>query len=66
MDAGRDRTRDDPVAVGDGNHSLATAKVVWDEMKRDVAVDHPARYALVEVANLYDPGLRFEPIHRFL
>jgi hypothetical protein len=55
-------------AVGDGNHSLATAKAVWDEYKAahpDGDLDrHPARYALVEVENLYDPGISFEPIHR--
>ena len=53
-------------AVGDGNHSLATAKAVWDGMRATAAADHPARYALVEVVNLYDPGLRFEAIHRLV
>jgi hypothetical protein len=58
-------------AVGDGNHSLATAKAVWDEYKAahpdDPALaNHPARWALVEVENLYDPGISFEPIHRVL
>ena len=53
-------------AVGDGNHSLAAAKQVWNEMKSSAPPDHPARYALVEVVNLYDPGLRFEPIHRLI
>ncbi len=53
-------------AVGDGNHSLATAKEVWEHLKHGAANDHPARYALVEVINLYDPGLRFEPIHRLV
>ena len=56
-------------AVGDGNHSLATAKAVWENIKRQPGVDlvnHPARYALVEVVNIHDPGLRFEPIHRVL
>lgn len=53
-------------AVGDGNHSLATAKAVWESMKGSVAAEHPARYALVEVVNIYDPGLRFEPIHRLV
>ena len=53
-------------AVGDGNHSLATAKEVWEKLKPEVEPDHPARYALVEVVNLYDPGLRFEPIHRLV
>ena len=58
-------------AVGDGNHSLATAKVVWEEYKtarqNDPAImHHPARWALVELVNLYDPALSFEPIHRLL
>lgn len=54
-------------AVGDGNHSLATAKAVWDEYKKTAKVtDHPARYALVEIVNIYDEGLTFEPIHRVL
>ena len=52
-------------AVGDGNHSLAAAREVWEEAKRRGApADHPARHALVELVNLHDPGLRFEPIHR--
>ncbi|MEZ4358384.1 MAG: DUF1015 domain-containing protein [Eubacteriales bacterium] len=55
-------------AVGDGNHSLATAKAIWDEAKEDLSEeekkDHPLRYALVEIVNLYDPGISFEPIHR--
>lgn len=56
-------------AMGDGNHSLATAKAVWEDIKRnhgtgeDVMTD-PARYALVEIENIYDEGLIFEPIHR--
>jgi hypothetical protein len=57
-------------AVGDGNHSLAAAKAVWEELKTRDALgaeaDHPARYALVEIVNLYDPGIQFEPIHRLL
>ncbi|MDR0386919.1 MAG: DUF1015 domain-containing protein [Treponema sp.] len=58
-------------AMGDGNHSLATAKAVWDEYKAAHAGDpdlafHPARWALAEVENLYDPGIAFEPIHRLL
>jgi hypothetical protein len=53
-------------AMGDGNHSLATAKAVWDEMKANVGSDHPARYALVEIENVHDEGLLFEPIHRVL
>lgn len=58
-------------AVGDGNHSLATAKSVWNEYKREHKdqknlMEHPARYALVEIVNIYDSGLTFEPIHRIL
>jgi hypothetical protein len=58
-------------AMGDGNHSLATAKEVWEEYKksrpRDPALmSHPARWALVELENLYDPGISFEPIHRVI
>ena len=50
--------------VGDGNHSLATAKSFWEQIKGSVPEDHPARYALVELVNIHDPGLIFEPIHR--
>lgn len=53
-------------AMGDGNHSLATAKTVWEKIKSRVGMDHPARYALVEVENIHDEGLEFEPIHRVL
>jgi hypothetical protein len=53
-------------AMGDGNHSLATAKAVWEELKPRVGMDHPARYALVEIENVHDEGLQFEPIHRVL
>lgn len=56
--------------VGDGNHSLAAAKACWDELKATLPEsereDHPARYALVEVVNLYDEALAFEPINRFV
>ena len=52
--------------MGDGNHSLATAKSIWEEMKPEVGMDHPARYALVEIENIHDSGLEFEPIHRVL
>ncbi len=60
---------DQPVllfAMGDGNHSLATAKAIWEKMKPQVGMDHPARYALVEIENVHDEGLEFEPIHRVL
>ncbi len=53
-------------AMGDGNHSLATAKAIWEEVKPHAGADHPARYALVELVNLHDPSLSFEPIHRVL
>lgn len=55
-------------AVGDGNHSLATAKTIYEELKRTLGADeaaaHPARYALVEVVNIHDKALKFEPIYR--
>lgn len=53
-------------AVGDGNHSLATAKSIWKQLKPQVGMDHPARYALIELENVHDEGLEFEPIHRVL
>jgi hypothetical protein len=61
--------RDEPVllfAMGDGNHSLATAKAIWEKMKPQVGMDHPSRYALVEIENVHDDGLGVEPIHRVL
>lgn len=57
-------------AMGDGNHSFATAKSCWDDLKPTLSAaereTHPARWALVEVENIYDAGLEFEPIHRVL
>lgn len=53
-------------AMGDGNHSLATAKAIWEELKPSVGMYHPARYALVEIENVHDQALVFEPIHRLL
>lgn len=53
-------------AMGDGNHSLATAKAIWEKVKGEVGMNHPARYALVEVENVHDEALEFEPIHRVL
>lgn len=53
-------------AMGDGNHSLATAKAYWDSIKPSVGMDHPGRFALVEVVNIHDPALEFSPIHRLL
>lgn len=56
--------------VGDGNHSLATAKAHWDKIKVNLSQkereNHPARFALVEALNIYDEGLIFEPIHRVI
>jgi len=56
-------------AMGDGNHSLATAKAIWEKLKEEAGdkaaiMDNPARYALVELVNIHDQGLQFEPIHR--
>ena len=53
-------------AVGDGNHSLAAAKEVWNIIKKKPGTpeDHPARYALVELVNIKSSGIGFEPIHR--
>lgn len=69
-------------AVGDGNHSLASAKAHWENVKSSLKQcqqsqpqpaetsggipEHPSRYALVEVVNVHDDGLVFEPIHRVL
>lgn len=53
-------------AMGDGNHSLATAKAIWEKNKAAVGMDHPSRYALIELENVHDEGLEFEPIHRVL
>lgn len=69
---GRGLDPDNPLlfAMGDGNHSFATAKSIWENIKGSVPADefndHPARYCLVELENLHDPGLEFEPIHRVL
>jgi len=55
-------------AVGDGNHSLATAKSCYEELKKqrpgEDLSNHPARYALVELENIHDEAQAFEPIHR--
>ena len=57
-------------AVGDGNHSLATAKRCWEKIRKTLSAaeqkTHPARYATVEVVDIYDESLDFEPIHRVL
>ena len=58
------------LAVGDGNHSLATAKAHWLEVKAGLSAaeqeTHPARFAMVELNNIYDDALIFEPIHRVI
>lgn len=58
------------LAVGDGNHSLATAKSCFEELKAahpgEDFSNHPARYALVELENIHDPSQTFEPIHRVI
>lgn len=58
------------VAVGDGNHSLASAKARFEEIKDEygleAAMQHPLRYALCEIVNIYSPALDFEPIHRIV
>ena len=56
-------------AVGDGNHSLAAAKGIWEEIKAangSALLNDPRRYALVEIENIYDPAIQFEPIHRLV
>lgn len=57
-------------AVGDGNHSLASAKATYEEIKANIgeqaAASHPARYALVEIVNIHDDALKFEPIYRVM
>lgn len=57
-------------AAGDGNHSLATAKTCWEEIKKGISAEeiktHPARFALVEMMNIHDETLEFEPIQRVI
>ena len=57
-------------AVGDGNHSLATAKCYWEELKKTLSPEelknHPARYCLAEIINLYDPAMPYECMNRLL
>ena len=58
------------LAVGDGNHSLATAKAYWNEIRETLTEaereNHPARFALCEIVNIHDEALLFEPIHRIV
>lgn len=57
-------------AVGDGNHSLAAAKALWEQIKSGLSEEqqqtHPARYALCELGSIHDDSLEFEPIHRIV
>ncbi len=58
------------MAVGDGNHSLASAKAFWEELKPTLSPEeqliHPARYCLCEVCNIHSEAIEMEPIHRVL
>ncbi len=57
-------------AMGDGNHSLASAKALWERLKPTLSPEeretHPARFALAEIVNIHDEALEFEPIYRVL
>ena len=53
-------------AVGDGNHSLAAAKSCYESQKAHGLTNPPARYAMVELENIHDDALKFEPIHRIV
>ena len=70
IDAVSAQQQENPMAfaVGDGNHSLASAKACWEEIKPTLTPaereEHPARFALVELENIHDPAIAFEPIHR--
>ncbi|MBQ2765451.1 MAG: DUF1015 domain-containing protein [Clostridia bacterium] len=71
-DASKTQGVDAPLvfAVGDGNHSLASAKAFWEQIKPSLTESqravHPARYALCEIVNIHDTALEFEPIYRVL
>ncbi|NLV85709.1 MAG: DUF1015 domain-containing protein [Clostridiales bacterium] len=58
------------IAMGDGNHSLATARLCWEKIKQELSPEerenHPARYGLAELVNIHDPSVIFEPIHRVM
>ena len=72
LNALKERLGENPLllAVGDGNHSLATAKAYWNEIRERIPEaereTHPARFALCEIVNIHDTALLFEPIHRVL
>lgn len=58
------------IAMGDGNHSLATARLCWEQIREGLTPaereKHPARFALAELVNIHDASVAFEPIHRVL
>ncbi|MDR2266106.1 MAG: DUF1015 domain-containing protein [Christensenellaceae bacterium] len=58
------------LAVGDGNHSMAAAKVYWDSIRQSLSekerANHPSRYFLAEIVNIYGDGMEFQPIHRMV
>ena len=68
LEAGADADGTVMLAVGDGNHSLATAKLSWDKLKLSLSEEerenHPARFALVELEDVFDSEIGIEPIHR--
>ncbi len=70
FDAVMQRSGELQLAMGDGNHSLATAKACWEAVKRANPGrnlrSHPARYALAELVNLHSEALQFEAIHRII
>ena len=57
-------------AMGDGNHSFATAKCYWEELKKNLSPEeqknHPARFCLAEIINLYDPAMPYECMNRLI
>lgn len=58
------------IAMGDGNHSLATARLCWEKIRENLTAserkNHPARFGLAELVNIHDSSIAFEPIHRVL
>lgn len=58
------------IAMGDGNHSLATARLCWERIREELNPEerkkHPARYSLAELVNIHDASIVFEPIHRVI
>lgn len=64
------KTKPFALAVGDGNHSVATAKALWEETKKSLSEaeqqNHPARFCMVELENIQSPANAIEPIHRVL